>query len=191
MVQIGSTIFRSEFITALMVSAWAAIGPSSPAMLAAAASNAAGRTRGSPATVPESVAAVTETFGEVCPIGGMTEPAAGGSYERPAVLTDAVGPLVPGTVFLAAVTALLLIYGVVRGEIATQFVSLATTVALLVTAVLLFVPYREGTAFGSLFIVDRLTTTMKALVLVGAAIAVLMSRAYFEQAKAWRLGAFR
>src|SRR6266478_2203536 len=88
--------------------------------------------------------------------------------------------------FLAAVTALLLIYGVVRGEIATQFVSLATTVALLVTAVLLFVPYREGTAFGSLFIVDRLTTTMKALVLVGSAIAILMSRAYFERVKAWR-----
>ena len=54
------------------------------------------------------------------------------------------------------------------------------------TAVLLFTPYREGTAFASLFIVDRLTTTMKALVLVGAAIAVLMSRAYFEHVKAWR-----
>ncbi|SEP39037.1 NADH dehydrogenase subunit N [Rhodospirillales bacterium URHD0017] len=88
--------------------------------------------------------------------------------------------------FLAAVTALLLIYGVVRGEAATVFVSVATSLALLVTAVLLFVPYREGTAFASLFIVDRLTTTMKALVLVGAAITVLMSRAYFEHAKAWR-----
>ena len=54
------------------------------------------------------------------------------------------------------------------------------------TAVLLFVPYREGTAFAALFIVDRLTTTMKALVLVGAAIAILMSRAYFERVKAWR-----
>ena len=62
----------------------------------------------------------------------------------------------------------------------------ATSLALLVTAVLLFVPYREGTAFASLFIVDRLTTTMKALVLVGSAIAILMSRAYFEQVKAWR-----
>ena len=54
------------------------------------------------------------------------------------------------------------------------------------TAVLLFVPYREGTAFASLFIVDRLTTTMKALVLVGSAIAILMSRAYFERVRAWR-----
>ncbi len=88
--------------------------------------------------------------------------------------------------FLAASAVLLLIYGVVRGEVATPFVSLATSVALLVTAVLLFAPYREGTAFASLFIVDRLTATMKALVLVGAAVAVLMSRAYFEQAKAWR-----
>jgi NADH-quinone oxidoreductase subunit N len=60
--------------------------------------------------------------------------------------------------FLAAVTALLLIYGVVRGEAATAFVSSATSLALLVTAVLLFAPYREGTAFASLFIVDRLTT---------------------------------
>ncbi|MFO1080695.1 MAG: NADH-quinone oxidoreductase subunit NuoN [Reyranellaceae bacterium] len=89
-------------------------------------------------------------------------------------------------IFLLAVTALLLVWGVVRGETSTAFVSLATTAALLVTAVLLFVPYREGTAFGGLFIVDRLTATMKALVLIGAAVAVLMSRAYFEQARAWR-----
>ncbi len=88
--------------------------------------------------------------------------------------------------FLAAVTALLLIYGVVRGETATAFVSVSASLALLVTAVLLFMPYREGTAFASLFIVDRLTTTMKALVLVGAAISILMSRAYFEDVKAWR-----
>ena len=52
--------------------------------------------------------------------------------------------------FLAAVTALLLIYGVVRGEVATPFVSIVTSLALLVTAVLLFVPYREGTAIASL-----------------------------------------
>ncbi|MBX9943141.1 MAG: NADH-quinone oxidoreductase subunit NuoN [Reyranella sp.] len=89
-------------------------------------------------------------------------------------------------IFLAAVTMLLLVYGVVRGEVATPFVSVATSMALLVTAALLFVPYQEGTAFASLFIVDRLTTTMKALVLIGAAAAVLMSRAYFEQVKAWR-----
>jgi NADH-quinone oxidoreductase subunit N len=88
--------------------------------------------------------------------------------------------------FLGAVTALLLIYGVVRGEAATAFVSIATSLALLVTAVLLFMPYREGTAFASLFIVDRLTATMKALVLVGAAVSILMSRAYFEHVKAWR-----
>jgi NADH-quinone oxidoreductase subunit N len=88
--------------------------------------------------------------------------------------------------FLAAVTALLLIYGVVRGESSTAFISVSTSVALLVTAVLLFAPYREGTAFASLFIVDRLTATMKALVLVGAAVAILMSRAYFEHVKAWR-----
>ena len=88
--------------------------------------------------------------------------------------------------FLAAAAMLLLIYGVVRGEVATPFVSVTTSVVLLVTAVLLFAPYREGTAFASLFIVDRLTATMKAMVLVGAAVAVLMSRSYFEQAKAWR-----
>ena len=73
-----------------------------------------------------------------------------------------------------------------RGEVATAFVSVATCVALIVTAVLLFVPYREGTAFAQLFITDRLTTTMKALVLIGSAVAILMSRAYFERVKAWR-----
>ncbi len=89
-------------------------------------------------------------------------------------------------IFLAAVSCLLLIYGVVRGEASAAFVSVATTLALLVTAVLLFVPYREGTAFASLFIVDRLTATMKVLVLIGAAVTILMSRAYFEQARSWR-----
>ncbi len=89
-------------------------------------------------------------------------------------------------IFLAAATGLLLIYGVMRGEVATPFVSVATSLALLATAALLFLPYREGTAFASLFITDRLTTTMKALVLVGSAVAILMSRAYFEQVKAWR-----
>jgi len=89
-------------------------------------------------------------------------------------------------IFLAAATLLLLIYGVVKGEASTPFVSVATSVVLLATAVLLFAPYREGTAFASLFIVDRLTATMKAMVLVGAAVAVLMSRSYFEQVKAWR-----
>jgi NADH-quinone oxidoreductase subunit N len=89
-------------------------------------------------------------------------------------------------IFLAAATALLLLYGVLRGEIATAFISVAAAIALLATAVLLFAPYREGTAFASLFITDRLTTTMKALVLVGAAVTLMMSRAYFENAKAWR-----
>ena len=89
-------------------------------------------------------------------------------------------------IFLAAVTTLLLVYGVVRGESSANFVAVTTSLALLATAVLLFVPYREGTAFASLFIVDRLTTTMKALVLVGSAVTVLMARAYFERVKAWR-----
>jgi NADH-quinone oxidoreductase subunit N len=89
-------------------------------------------------------------------------------------------------IFLAVATALLLLYGVLRGEVATAFISVAASIALLATAVLLFMPYREGTAFANLFITDRLTTTMKALVLVGAAISILMSRAYFENVKSWR-----
>jgi NADH-quinone oxidoreductase subunit N len=89
-------------------------------------------------------------------------------------------------IFLAAVTALLLLYGVLRGEMSATFISVATSIALLATAVLLFAPYREGMAFANVFVTDRLTATMKALVLVGAAIAILMSRAYFEQAKVWR-----
>ncbi|TMJ24249.1 MAG: NADH-quinone oxidoreductase subunit NuoN, partial [Alphaproteobacteria bacterium] len=104
--------------------------------------------------------------------------------------TDIIGlehwSLARPELFLAAATALLLIYGVLRGEAATAFVSVATCVALLVAAVLLFVPYREGTAFANLFIVDRLTATTKALVLVSAAIAILMSRGYFERVGAWR-----
>jgi NADH-quinone oxidoreductase subunit N len=104
--------------------------------------------------------------------------------------TDMVGlehwSLARPELFLAVATALLLLYGVLRGEVATAFISVATSIALIVTAVLLFAPYREGTAFASLFVTDRLTTTMKALVLISSAVAILMSRAYFERAKAWR-----
>jgi NADH-quinone oxidoreductase subunit N len=89
-------------------------------------------------------------------------------------------------IFLGAVTGLLLLYGVLRGEGSASFVAAATSVALLVTAVLILAPYREGTAFASLFIVDRLTATMKVLMLVGSAIAIPMSRAYFEGVRAWR-----
>ncbi|MBM3644693.1 MAG: NADH-quinone oxidoreductase subunit NuoN [Alphaproteobacteria bacterium] len=89
-------------------------------------------------------------------------------------------------IFLAAATCLLLIWGVVRGERSVNLVSGATALALVATAALLFLPFREGTAFASLFVVDRLTATMKALVLVSSAVALLMSRAYFEKVGAWR-----
>lgn len=89
-------------------------------------------------------------------------------------------------IFLAAASGLLLLYGVLRGEAAATFISYASALALLITAVLLFVPFREGTAFATLFVADRLTATMKVLVLIGASIAILMSRPFFEHAKAWR-----
>src|SRR5258708_39947781 len=81
-------------------------------------------------------------------------------------------------IFLAAVTCLLLVFGVVRGERSASIVSAATSVAMLVAAVLLFVPYREGTAFSGLFVVDPLTATMKGLVLQWAAIAIPSWPAY-------------
>ncbi len=89
-------------------------------------------------------------------------------------------------IFLAAASALLLLYGVLRGEASATFVSYASALALLVTAVLLFTPFRDGTAFANLFVADRLTATMKALVLVGSAVAILMSRGYFERVRVWR-----
>src|SRR5256885_3656326 len=86
--------------------------------------------------------------------------------------------------FLAGVTALLLLYGVLRGEASAAFVSAATVVGLLATAVLLFLPYREGTAFATLFITDHLTTTMKALVLVGSAVSLLWFSPHFAHVMA-------
>jgi NADH-quinone oxidoreductase subunit M len=44
-------------------------------------------------------------------------------------------------------------------------------------------PIREGTAFANLFITDRLTDHDKALVLSSSAVAILMSRAYFERGR--------
>jgi formate hydrogenlyase subunit 3/multisubunit Na+/H+ antiporter MnhD subunit len=56
--------------------------------------------------------------------------------------------------------ALLLLYGVLRGEVATAFISVATAIALLATAVLLFRALSRGALLSpTLFITDRLTTT--------------------------------
>ena len=50
-------------------------------------------------------------------------------------------------IFLAAATLLLLVYGVVKGERSTPVVSVATSVVLLVTAVLLFAAVSRGHGF--------------------------------------------
>jgi len=89
-------------------------------------------------------------------------------------------------IFLAVASGVLLLYGVVRGEASATVVSIATSLALLVTALLLLVPHGEGMAFAQLFVSSRLTTPMQVLVLIGAAVAILMSRAYFERVQAWR-----
>lgn len=88
--------------------------------------------------------------------------------------------------FLAAATALLLVYGVVRGEVATPFVSVATSLALLVTAALLFLPLSGR--HGLLLAVHRRPADRDHEVDGSGipAVAIPMSRAYFEQAKAWR-----
>ncbi|MBL8673348.1 MAG: NADH-quinone oxidoreductase subunit N [Rhodospirillales bacterium] len=94
-------------------------------------------------------------------------------------------------IFLAVAAMALLILGVFRGDKGADLVS-ALSVASLGVAMILV--YREidftarghGTAFNGLFLVDAFTKSMKLLAFLGAALAIVMSRAFFIRAGVWR-----
>ncbi|MHA1600621.1 MAG: NADH-quinone oxidoreductase subunit N, partial [Alphaproteobacteria bacterium] len=88
---------------------------------------------------------------------------------------------------LAGLAIVLLMYGVFRGNQATQSVLLLAVAGLVVVfAVLVLGPSAGGSAFGGLFVVDGFTAFMKALVLIGSAVTMIMSLRYFEREQALR-----
>jgi NADH-quinone oxidoreductase subunit N len=87
--------------------------------------------------------------------------------------------------FLAVAAMTILLIGVYRGEKGTDLVSWLCVAALGV-AIFLVLRLEHGSAFHDLFLVDAFTKVMKVLSLLGAAIAIVMSRNFFLRVGVWR-----
>lgn len=88
-------------------------------------------------------------------------------------------------IFLAAAAMALLLLGVLRGEKSADLLAWLSTAVLVVTAVLVGIG-EPGVAFAGLFVTNGFVMTMKILVLLGSALAIVMSRSYLERERVWR-----
>ncbi|HSR70913.1 MAG TPA: NADH-quinone oxidoreductase subunit NuoN [Kiloniellales bacterium] len=83
---------------------------------------------------------------------------------------------------LAGLAMALLMYGVFRGNAATDSVLALSVLSLVVVFVLLMTaPRGDGTAFEGLFVADRFSDYMKLLVLIGSGVAMVMAQRYFAR----------
>ena len=98
----------------------------------------------------------------------------------PAAMTK-FGPAIP-EMFLAAVAMLLLLYGVFRGERAARTVAWLAVLGLAATAMVVASgPMTRVVALSGLFVVDGFAGFMKTLVLIGSALAIVLSLGYARQ----------
>ena len=87
-------------------------------------------------------------------------------------------PVLP-EVCLALMAMVLLMFGVFRGDKSTSSCSWLAVLALLLTGVVMaLLPEEANLAFGGQFVVDQFARFMKWLVLIGSALAVIMSINY-------------
>ena len=88
-------------------------------------------------------------------------------------------------IFMALATIALLMLGVFRGDGYTRALSWFAVLVLTLTAALVMTTGNEQplSGFGGLFIVDSFAAFMKPLVLLGAALAIIMSIDYIEREK--------
>ena len=94
------------------------------------------------------------------------------------VTTADIYPVLP-ELCLALMAMALLMYGVFRGDKSTGSCSWLAVLALVVTGVIMsLLPESAESAFGGQFIVDQFARFMKWLVLLGSALAVIMSMNY-------------
>ena len=95
-------------------------------------------------------------------------------------------PIVP-ELFLGVTAMVLLLVGVFGGDRGTQSISWLSVLALLSTGVIMsFLPDNVQIAFGGQFIVDQFAKFMKWLIVLGSALAILMSLNYNEREKIQR-----
>ena len=95
-----------------------------------------------------------------------------------------IAPAAP-EIFMALGTIALLMLGVFRGDGYTRALNWFAVLVLILTAVLVLTTgnVQPVSGFGGLFIVDAFATYMKPLVLLGAALAIIMSIDYIEREK--------
>ena len=94
------------------------------------------------------------------------------------ITTADIYPVLP-ELFLAVAAMALLMYGVFRGDKSTGSCSWLAVLALVVTGVIMsLLPESAESAFRGQFIVDQFARFMKWLVLLGSALAVVMSMNY-------------
>jgi NADH-quinone oxidoreductase subunit N len=97
------------------------------------------------------------------------------------VTTADIYPILPELV-LAIMAMVLLMYGVFRGDKSVGAVSWLAVLSLLaVGTIMSFLPESMQSAFAGQFVVDQFARFMKWLVILGSAIAVLMSMNYNER----------
>jgi NADH-quinone oxidoreductase subunit N len=86
--------------------------------------------------------------------------------------------------FIAGLAMALLLYGAFRGDASARGVSWLAALALVGAAILtLAIPLGRTAGFGGHYVVDEFATFMKWLVLIGAALALVMSLGYNEAEK--------
>jgi NADH-quinone oxidoreductase subunit N len=91
------------------------------------------------------------------------------------------GPAIP-EIFLAVVAMLLLLYGVFRGDRAARSVAWLAVLGLAATAMVVATgPMTRVVALSGLFVVDGYAGFMKTLVLIGSALAIVLSLGYVRQ----------
>jgi len=97
------------------------------------------------------------------------------------VTTADIYPVLPELV-LAIMAMVLLMYGVFRGDKSAGSVSWLAVLSLLTVGIIMsFLPESMQSAFAGQFVVDQFAHFMKWLVILGSAIAVLMSMNYNER----------
>jgi len=97
------------------------------------------------------------------------------------VTTADIYPILPELV-LAIMAMVLLMYGVFRGDKSVSSVSWLAVLSLLTVGIIMsFLPESMQSAFAGQFVVDQFARFMKWLVILGSAIAVLMSMNYNER----------
>ena len=90
-------------------------------------------------------------------------------------------------VTLACLAMALLMFGVFRGNESTSTVlGLSVAVLVVVFALMVLAPRGEGLAFEGMFVVDPFADFMKVLILIGSAVAMIMSLRYFEREQVMR-----